>query len=288
MQTVTTIKNLAAVIKHWKQTGLSIALVPTMGNLHAGHLKLVTEAKAKADKVVVSIFVNPTQFGVGEDFDGYPRTHSQDAALLAMHDVDVLFLPSVIEVYPVPTKTLVSVSGLADLHCGVSRPRHFDGVATVVCKLFNIVQPDIAFFGEKDFQQLAIIRAVVRDLNIPVKIVSVATIREVDGLAMSSRNGYLTHEQRQIAPKVYQALCAARDAVWVGAHAFSHIEQQQRQLLRLAGFAVEYFSICRVNDLLPANPSDNDLVILVAAKLGKTRLIDNIQFKIKALTVDSL
>ena len=287
MQTVTTIKNLAAVIKHWKRLGLSIALVPTMGNLHAGHLKLVSEAKAKADKVVVSIFVNPTQFSMGEDFDTYPRTHTQDAALLAALDVDVLFLPGVTEIYPSPIRTLVSVSVISDLHCGVSRPRHFDGVATIVCKLFNIVQPDIAFFGEKDFQQLAIIRTMVRDLNIPVIIVSVPTVREADGLAMSSRNSYLTPEQREVAPKLYQSLRAAQQGVLAGTHAFSHIEQHERQLLRLAGFAVEYFSICRVTDLLPANPSDNDLVILAAAKLGKPRLIDNIQFKIKALTVDS-
>jgi pantoate--beta-alanine ligase len=279
MQTINTIKNLTAIIKDWKQAGLVIALVPTMGNLHAGHLKLVTEAKAKADKVVVSIFVNPTQFGVGEDFASYPRTELQDIALLEAHGADVLFLPGTEEVYHPQAQTLVSVPRLALLHCGVSRAGHFDGVATIVCKLFNIVQPDMAFFGEKDCQQLAIIRTMVRDLNIPVEIHSAPTVREADGLAMSSRNSYLTAEQRLIAPKLYQALCAARDAVLTTNHAFTQIEQHQRQILLLAGFTVEYFSICRSSDLLPANPSDQDLVILAAARLGKPRLIDNIQFK---------
>lgn len=284
MQTINTIKNLAAVIKHWKQAGLSIAFVPTMGNLHAGHLKLVAEAQAKADKVVVSIFVNPTQFGVGEDFDSYPRTEQEDAKQLAAQNVDVLFLPSVAEMYHSQAKTVISVSGLSELHCGLSRPGHFDGVATVVCKLFNMVLPDMAFFGEKDFQQLAVIRTMARDLNIPVKIHSVATEREADGLAMSSRNGYLTPEQRHIAPKLYQTLCAARDAVLAGDAHFSQIEQQQKQALANAGFAVDYFSICNAQNLLPAQATDNELVILAAAKLGKPRLIDNIQFKIKALS----
>lgn len=288
MQTLNTIKNLTVVIKHWKQSGLSIAFVPTMGNLHAGHLKLVAEAKAKADKVVVSIFVNPTQFGVGEDFDSYPRTEQQDAAHLAAQGVDMLFLPSVAEIYHPQAQTVILVKELSQQHCGMSRPGHFDGVATVVCKLFNMVQPDMAFFGEKDFQQLAIIRTMVRDLNIPVQIHSVATMREADGLAMSSRNGYLTPEQRLIAPKLYQALRAARDEILAENNDFLQIEQQQTQLLQAAGFAVDYFSICRTEDLLPAKPDDNELVILAAARLGKPRLIDNIQFKIKALTVDSL
>jgi pantoate--beta-alanine ligase len=288
MQTINTIKNLTAIIKHWKQSGLSIAFVPTMGNLHTGHLKLVSEAKNKADKVIVSIFVNPIQFGAGEDFDSYPRTEQQDAKLLAAQNVDVLFLPSVDEMYRSDAQTLVSVSGLSQLHCGASRPGHFDGVTTVVCKLFNMVQPEMAFFGEKDFQQLAIIRKMVQDLNIPIKIHSVATQRETDGLAMSSRNSYLTPEQREIAPKFYQALCIARDAVLKGNSDFAQIALQQTQSLENTGFAVDYFSICQADSLLPAEASDNDLVILAAAKLGKPRLIDNIHFKIKALTVDSL
>lgn len=287
MQTINTINNLIQIIKHWKQAGLSVAFVPTMGNLHAGHLQLVAEAKAKADKVVVSIFVNPTQFGVGEDFDSYPRTEQEDAKQLAAQGADVLFLPSVAEIYHPQAQTVILVKGLSQLHCGMSRPGHFDGVATVVCKLFNMVQPDRAFFGEKDFQQLAIIRTMVRDLNIPVEIHSVVTMRETDGLAMSSRNGYLTPEQRLIAPTLYQVLCTARDEILAGNNDFVQLEQQHVQLLQNAGFAVDYFSICRTEDLLPAKPNDNDLVILAAAKLGKPRLIDNIQFKIKALTVDS-
>lgn len=278
MQTIETIKNLITVIKDWKKSGLSIAFVPTMGNLHAGHLKLVTEAKAKADKVIVSIFVNPTQFCIGEDFSSYPRTEQQDAVKLAALDVDILFLPSVTEIYQPHAQTLISVTGLSLLHCAVSRPRHFDGVATIVCKLFNIVQPDMAFFGEKDFQQLTIIRTMVLDLNIPVEIHAVATVREADGLAMSSRNAYLTAEQRLLAPKLYLSLCEARDTVLAGNLSFTQIEQQQRQALRQAGFAVEYFSICRVDNLLPAKPVNSDLVILAAARLGKPRLIDNIAF----------
>jgi pantoate--beta-alanine ligase len=287
MQTIHTIKNLIAVINGWKQANLSVAFVPTMGNLHAGHLKLVAEAKTKADKVVVSIFVNPTQFGVGEDFDSYPRTEQQDAAQLVAQDVDILFLPSVAEMYQSEAKTKVCVTGISDLHCGLSRLGHFDGVATVVCKLFNMVQPDKAFFGEKDFQQLAIIRTLVRDLNIPVEIHAVETMREVDGLAMSSRNGYLTAEQRAMAPQLYQALCAARDEILAGKRDFAQVAQQQTQRLQEVGFVVDYFSICRADNLLPANPDDNDLVILAAAHLGKPRLIDNIQFKIKVLAVDS-
>jgi pantoate--beta-alanine ligase len=287
MQTIDTIEDLKTIVKNWKRADLSVAFVPTMGNLHAGHLNLVAEAKAKADKVVVSIFVNPTQFGVGEDFDSYPRTEHRDAEMLAAYDVDMLFLPSVAEMYPPLSQTRISVTKLSMLHCGVSRQGHFEGVATVVCKLFNIVQPDMAFFGEKDFQQLAIIRTMTRDLNIPVTVYGIATMREADGLAMSSRNSYLTPEQRLIAPKLYQALCHARDAAIARDMVFAQIEQQQRQILKKAGFAVEYFSICRTYDLLPATPSHCELVILAAARLGKPRLIDNIQFKIKALTVDS-
>jgi pantoate--beta-alanine ligase len=287
MEIIDSIDNLTAIVKEWKQSRLTVALVPTMGNLHAGHLKLVSDAKANADKVVVSIFVNPIQFGAGEDFDSYPRTEQQDAQLLAAAGVDLLFLPSAEEMYPALLQTRVLVTKLSLLHCGISRRGHFEGVATVVCKLFNIVQPDMAFFGEKDFQQLAIIRMMARDLNIPVKICSVATMREADGLAMSSRNSYLTPQERLIAPRLYQALCAARDEVIKGEVVFGQIEQQQRQFLKRAGFLVEYFSICRADDLLPATPSNCDLVILAAARLGKPRLIDNIHFKIQALTVDS-
>lgn len=280
MKTILSIQELKTIIKNWKQQGLSIGFVPTMGNLHAGHLELVNAAKQKADKVVVSIFVNPMQFGEGEDFESYPRTQQQDTQSLTENEVDVLLLPPVEEIYHPNANTVISVTGLSDLHCGASRQGHFAGVATVVCKLLNIVQADYAFFGEKDFQQLAIIRLMVRDLNIPVSIESVKIIRETDGLAMSSRNGYLTTEQRQIAPQLYQALCKARDAIIKNQYSFIEIEQQQQQTLKNTGFDVDYFTICRTTDLLAANKNDKELVILAAAKLGQPRLIDNICFKI--------
>ena len=278
MQKVTSIESLRKIIKQWRQQGQSIAFVPTMGNLHAGHIKLVTEAGKKADKVVVSIFVNPTQFGEGEDFESYPRTESEDARKLQVACTDLLFLPAVAEMYPDNASTVVSVAGVSVNHCGASRPGHFDGVATVVSKLFNMVQPDFACFGEKDFQQLSIIRRMVRDLNIPLEIVAVATEREDDGLAMSSRNGYLTAQQRLIAPMLYQSLCRARASMLQGVLNISDIEQQQRMFLKETGFDVDYFSICRSDDLQPASNNDRKLVILAAAKLGKPRLIDNICF----------
>jgi pantoate--beta-alanine ligase len=279
MQTIYKIQTLAPIIKHWKRSGLSIAFVPTMGNLHQGHLKLVEKAKSQADRVVVSIFVNPTQFCVGEDFGNYPRTEQQDISHLLTHEVNMLFLPSVAEMYQFEARTLVSVAELASLHCGATRSGHFDGVATVVCKLLNLIQPDIAWFGEKDFQQLLIIKTMVKDLNIPVRIQSVATVREADGLAMSSRNCYLTAEERLMASVLYQTLCQARDEVITGKLTFRQIELQQQQILQTASFAVDYFSICNAKTLLAAKPDDNDIVILAAAKLGKARLIDNIHFK---------
>ena len=194
MRIVNTILELRAAINAWRLAGQSVALVPTTGNLHAGHLQLVSIAKKKADRVVVSIFVNPTQFGAGEDFETYPRTEREDQEKLAAEHADLLFLPTVADIYSADAKTTITVTGLSDLYCGASRPGHFSGVATVVCKLFNSVQPDIAVFGLKDFQQLTVIKTMVRDLNIPVEIVGVDTIREPGGLAMSSRNGYLTDE----------------------------------------------------------------------------------------------
>lgn len=288
MQIVNTIKTLVTTIKHWKQLGLRIAFVPTMGNLHQGHLKLITQAKDQADKVVVSIFVNPTQFGLGEDFSSYPRTEQQDSELLETHNVDVLFLPKVNEMYKPDAKTIISVTELSDLHCGASRGGHFNGVATIVCKLFNLVQPDVALFGEKDYQQLAIIRAMIEDLNILVQIKSVPTVRETDGLAMSSRNSYLTKEQRAVAPILHQTLRQAYHQIITKQLDFEQIEQQQRKVLNDVGFIVDYFSICHANTLLAAKQEDDEVVILAAAKLGKTRLIDNIHFKINNLKVDSL
>ncbi len=251
--------------------------MPTMGNLHAGHLALVNEARKKADRVVVSIFVNPTQFGVGEDFETYPRTEQEDQQKLDAIGTDLLFLPAVSEVYAPDAKTIVSVTGLSEWYCGAFRPGHFDGVATVVCKLFNMVQPDIALFGLKDFQQLTVIRTMVRDLNIPVEIIGVETVREASGLAMSSRNGYLTAAEKTVAAKLYQALCAARDAVLAG-QSYPEIELTALQFLRESGFTPDYFSVCRASDLKKADADDVELVLLAAARLSKTRLIDNICF----------
>jgi pantoate--beta-alanine ligase len=278
MRIVNTVSELREAIKLWRAVGESVAFVPTMGNLHAGHLHLVSTAKKKADRVVVSIFVNPTQFGVGEDFQTYPRTEREDQEKLVDGNADLLFLPSVADIYTPDAKTVVTVAGLSELYCGASRPGHFSGVATVVCKLFNMVQPNIALFGLKDFQQLTVIKIMVRDLNIPVEITGVDTVRESSGLAMSSRNGYLTDAEKKVAPQLYYSLCAARDAILAGNQIYADIEQQALQFLQLAGFQPDYFSVCRSSDLNKAGAGDKDLVILAAARLSKARLIDNIYF----------
>ncbi|MDF1584410.1 MAG: pantoate--beta-alanine ligase, partial [Methyloprofundus sp.] len=281
MQCITDIKALRDLLKQWRRAGESIAFVPTMGNLHAGHLQLVNQAKAQADRVVVSIFVNPRQFGVGEDFSLYPRTEQADQEKLQAAAVDVVFMPSTEAMYPVNELTKVSVSQVSDNHCGAARPGHFDGVATVVCKLFNIVQPDKAFFGEKDFQQLTVINAMVADLNLPVDIISVPTVRESSGLAMSSRNGYLTAQQREQASQLYQSLCATKQSIQAKQLSYVDIEKQQIKFLTEQGFRVDYFSICRRSDLQAAEHEDAEIVILVAARIGKIRLIDNVQLDIE-------
>jgi pantoate--beta-alanine ligase len=278
MRIVNTVFKLREAVKTWRLNGESIALVPTMGNLHAGHLHLVSMAKKKADRVVVSIFVNPTQFGVGEDFETYPRTEREDQEKLAAENADLLFQPSVADIYTPDAKTVVTVTGLSDMYCGASRPGHFSGVATVVCKLFNIVQPNVALFGLKDFQQFTVIKTMVQDLNIPVETIGIDTVREPSGLAMSSRNGYLTDDEKKVAPKLYYSLCVARDAILAGNQTYTDIEQQALQFLQQAGFQPDYFSVCRSSDLKKADAEDKDLVLLAAAKLGKTRLIDNIYF----------
>lgn len=277
MQIVDTVLELRDSVRAWRSAGQSVALVPTMGNLHAGHLALANEAKKKADRVVASIFVNPTQFGVGEDFETYPRTEREDQQKLDAIGTDLLFQPAVAEVYTPDAKTTVSVADLSEWYCGAFRPGHFDGVATVVCKLFNMVQPDIALFGLKDFQQLTVIRTMVRDLNIPVEIIGVETVREASGLAMSSRNGYLTAEEKTVAAKLYQSLCTARDAVLAG-QSYQEIERTALQFLQESGFTPDYFSVCRASDLKKASVDDAELVLLTAARLSKTRLIDNVCF----------
>ena len=282
MKTLDSVHALRSQITNWKQQKMSVAFVPTMGNLHQGHLELIKAAKEKSDKVVVSIFVNPTQFSEGEDFKSYPRTEQEDIDALVIHEVDLLFLPIIEEIYHGEAKTIITVTDISNLHCGQMRKGHFSGVATIVCKLLNIVQADRVFLGEKDFQQLVIIRLMVRDLNIPVIVDSVKIIREPDGLAMSSRNGYLTPEQRKIAPKLYQSLCEAADKIRENRQSFSEIEQQQQRALIKVGFNVDYFSICRTTDLLFANKNDKELIVLAAARLGKPRLIDNIAIKIES------
>lgn len=277
MQIIEKTVELRAELNRWRQQGQTIALVPTMGNLHRGHLCLIEAAVAHADKIIASIFVNPTQFGEGEDFAAYPRTMDEDVRKLGLRGTDVLFAPTVEQTYPHEFCTAIEVSGLSNELCGQFRPGHFVGVATIVCKLFNMVQPDIAYFGEKDFQQLVVIRRMVEDLDFPIEIVGIPTVREEDGLALSSRNAYLDPEERKLAPVLYQTLCGAQRAIESGVIDFRELERTQSERLKDAGFKTDYFSIRRQYDLLLAQPGDRDLVVLVAAWLGKARLIDNIQ-----------
>ncbi len=278
METIHTIAALRARVAAWRQAGERIALVPTMGNLHQGHLKLVEEARKRAQRSVASIFVNPMQFGPNEDFNSYPRTLEADSRKLADVGLDLLFAPNAGEVYPqgLEGATRVEAPGLSDLLCGQSRPGHFTGVATVVVKLFNMAQPDLAVFGEKDWQQLTLIRKIVIDLNMPVEIVGVPTIREADGLAMSSRNGYLSAEERAMAPKLYQTLTMAARRLQNGDKNFVSIQKDSLDGLATAGFRPDYFELRRIGDLQPAMPGDTELRLVAAAWLGRTRLIDNL------------
>lgn len=279
MITLSTILDLRQQVREWRMAGERVALVPTMGNLHAGHLTLVRKAREVADRVVVTIFVNPLQFGEGEDFSSYPRTMQQDSDALAKVGADLLFAPSVDEVYsrPQQVQTKVEVPGLSDILCGASRPGHFVGVATVVCKLFNMVQSDIALFGEKDFQQLLVIRHMAADLCMPVEIMGIPTVREDDGLAMSSRNGYLTDLEREQAPELYRTMQQTAEAIGSGERDYAKLESDAKQALEKSGFRPDYYTIRRAADLAEPNATDSGLVILAAAYLGKARLIDNIQ-----------
>jgi pantoate--beta-alanine ligase len=262
-------------VRAWRKSNRRVAFVPTMGNLHEGHLQLVREAKKHANKVIVSIFVNPTQFGVNEDFSTYPRTETRDCDKLATAGCDAVFLPNIETIYAQNAQTTVSVSQISENYCGVSRAGHFDGVTTVVCKLFNIVQPDVALFGLKDFQQFAVIQTMARDLHLPIELIGVPTVRELDGLAMSSRNGYLTEIERGIAPRFYQILQNARDNLLAG-ETIANVEKLAISELTGADFVVDYLNVARRYDLQAATESDQNLIILAAAKLGKTRLIDNL------------
>lgn len=286
MKTIETIAELRTTVAQWRQAGERVALVPTMGNLHAGHLQLVDRARAEAERVVVSIFVNPLQFGDagGGDFDRYPRTFSEDRRKLSMLDAapDALFSPSVAEVYPggFEQETRVEVPVISNILCGAFRPGHFVGVATIVTKLFNMVQPDVAIFGEKDFQQLLVIRRLATDLCFPIKIIGLPTMREKSGLAMSSRNQYLSVEERKRAAVLYQTLLQAQQQIVSGDKDFTAIQAQASARLSEAGFRPEYVELRRRQDLLPASDEDRELVMLVAAWLGEARLIDNIMVNI--------
>ncbi len=275
---VARIVELKEIVTAWRDRRQRIALVPTMGNLHRGHLALVEQAQRLASRTVATLFVNPMQFVAGEDLDRYPRTFEQDRALLDAAGADVLFVPEVAALYPngLDPHTEVRVPGLGTTLCGASRPGHFTGVATVVMKLLNLVRPDFAVFGEKDYQQLLVIKRMVADLCIEVEIHAVETARAPNGLALSSRNAYLTDVERAIAWRLYAALCEARDALTRAAPSIQSIQQRGRARLVEAGFNADYFAVRRASDLIEPAPEDSDLRILAAAWLGKTRLIDNL------------
>ena len=277
MLTLGTVKALHTHLGHLRAEHSKIALVATMGNLHDGHIALVELARQKADVVVVSIFVNPLQFGLGEDLANYPRTLQADKDRLAAVGCDVLFAPTVEQMYPdgMQDVTLVRVPRVSQGLCGASRSGHFDGMATVVIKLLNVVQPDVAIFGEKDYQQLAVIRAMVRDLNIGTQIVGAPTVRAQDGLALSSRNGYLSEEQRSMAPLLHKCLVDLASLLKLGQEVGPSLNGCRRRL-EAAGFELEYLEVRNAQSLEPATHDDDHWVILVAARLGKTRLIDNL------------
>ncbi|MCF6782361.1 pantoate--beta-alanine ligase [Stutzerimonas stutzeri] len=279
MNVVRTVADLRAAIKRARNEGKRIGFVPTMGNLHDGHIALVRKAGQRADFVVASIFVNPLQFGPNEDLASYPRTLAADQDKLFEAGCHLLFAPNAEEMYPngQGLQTIVSVPGVSEGLCGGSRPGHFDGVSTVVSKLFNMVQPDLAVFGEKDFQQLAVIRTMVRDLNMPVQIIGEPIVRAADGLALSSRNGYLSPAERESAPALYRTLKQMAEALRNGEQDYAALLRQGREALEAAGMRPDYLEIRSASDLQPATPETRERIILAAAFLGKTRLIDNLQ-----------
>ncbi len=282
MNTVKTVRELRAAVARARSEGKRIAFVPTMGNLHSGHTALITKAAQRADFVVASIFVNPLQFGANEDLNTYPRTLAADQEKLLQAGCNLLFAPTVEEMYPdgMSGQTRVSVPQLTDGLCGASRPGHFEGVATVVSKLFNMVQPDLAVFGQKDYQQLAVIRALVQDLNMPVQIIGEPTVRAEDGLALSSRNGFLSPEQRALAPQLYRHLSQIAEAIRQGERDYPALLARHNQAIADGGFRPDYLEIRHAINLNTAAPTDRDLVILVAAFLGTTRLIDNLHLNL--------
>jgi pantoate--beta-alanine ligase len=282
MITVCTEADLRRTVKDWRQAGLPVGFVPTMGALHEGHLSLVRLARVRSDRVVASVFVNPTQFGPHEDFSRYPRQPEKDGAMLASAGCDLLFLPEVETVYPPGNTTFVDLGEPSEGLEGHFRPGHFRGVATVVCGLFNLVQPDVAVFGEKDAQQLAVVRRMVRDLHIPVEIVAGPTLREEDGLAMSSRNAYLSPEERRAAGVLYRALSAARQAIEAGERRGDEIRRALAETLNSEPMArVEYAEVVDAETFRPLEVLSGRLVLPLAVRVGGTRLIDNFQLAVE-------
>jgi pantoate--beta-alanine ligase len=281
MDTVTTVAAVREHVRRWRSEGRRVAFVPTMGNLHTGHVSLIEAARRHGDRFVASIFVNPMQFGPNEDYAQYPRTPTKDADMLAEAGCNLMFMPDVAQIYPNGSERAkrVDVPSLSRVLDGEFRPGHFEGVSTIVATLFHIVEPDVAIFGEKDFQQLTIIRRMVADLCMAVEIVGAPTVRDSDGLAMSSRNQYLTPAEREVAPRIYQALQAAANRLQAGDTEFSSIERTGVQALTTAGMKPDYFSVRRAQDLGAPAPDTTHLVVLTAARLGKARLIDNIQVR---------
>ncbi|MET0654491.1 MAG: pantoate--beta-alanine ligase [Pseudoxanthomonas sp.] len=279
IETITELDALRARVNGWKREGLRVGFVPTMGNLHAGHYSLVMLARQYADRVVSSVFVNPTQFGPNEDFTRYPRTPEADTTGLEGAGCDVLWLPTVESMYPfgIELAARINVPGVSSVLEGAHRPGHFDGVCTVVTRLFNQVQPDLAAFGKKDFQQLAVIRQMVRDLAFPIEILGGSIVRESDGLAMSSRNQYLSSEERPAAAEIRRTLLAMREAVVAGQSRLA-VEAEASRRLAAAGFLVDYAAVRRPDLSEPEDGEKGQKVNLIAAKLGKTRLIDNLEF----------
>lgn len=273
------VAELRAYLAHMRERRQRLALVPTMGNLHAGHVRLFTEARRHADAVIASIYVNPLQFGANEDFGTYPRTPVEDREALLAANVDLLFMPEDADIYPrgPAAQTTVEVPGISDVLCGAYRPGHFRGVTTVVNRLFNVIAPEVALFGKKDYQQWLVIRMMVADLGLPIEIVGVDTVRETDGLALSSRNRYLNAAERAQAPMLYQTLQQAARRVRAGA-APASAETEAADALRQGGFRPEYVSVRRAADLGEARADERELVVLAAAWLGRTRLIDNVEF----------
>ncbi|MBO2568336.1 pantoate--beta-alanine ligase [Shewanella algae] len=276
MLTTAKIDEIRARVREWRQKGETVAFVPTMGNLHQGHVSLILEAARRADHVVASIFVNPLQFGKNEDLDAYPRTLGADQQKLTEAGCELLFTPTPELIYPkgLDAQTFVEVPGLSDELCGASRPGHFRGVATIVCKLFNIVQPDIALFGRKDYQQLLVIKTMVTDLSLPIEVIGVETVREDSGLALSSRNGYLTEAEKALAPKLKASMDKLAEAIVLGQDIDQAISNA-KEFLRAAGLEPDYLEVREASSLKPVSSDDKSLVILAAAYLGKARLIDN-------------